>query len=54
MEIAPLFRIQGPDEDGNVWILVEESGKLCRRNLGPCEAEASVMAEWLGQVDCGS
>jgi hypothetical protein len=47
------FRIEGPDEDGCVWICSAEGRDVWCRNLGPKEPAAAVMADWLGQIDFG-
>lgn len=44
-----LFTIEGPDEDGCVWILVD--GETV--NLGPRDAVAERWVEWLSAIDYG-
>ena len=51
-DAVSLFQLEGPDQHGNAWIVATESGVIWRKNLGPCEEAAGVMAEWLGQLDC--
>jgi hypothetical protein len=48
-----LFRIEGPDEDGCVWMCSIEGRDVWCQNLGPFEPAATVMADWLGQHDFG-
>lgn len=48
-----LFRIEGPDEDGCVWICSSEGRDHWCANLGPEEKAAEVMADWLAQRDFG-
>ena len=55
MDIEPeqeaLFYIEGPDEDGCVWIYGASPGDPWAQNLGPCGKVAEVMSQWLGSVD---
>ena len=47
-----LFRIEGPNEDGCVWICSPEgSSHVWCENLGPKEQAAQVMSQWLGSID---
>jgi hypothetical protein len=47
-----LFYIEGPDEDGCVWISsTDEPG--WHHNLGPADKAAEVMSQWLGTIDYG-
>jgi hypothetical protein len=48
-----LFEIQGPDEDGCVWICSPEGREVWCQNLGPYEKAAEVMASWLAATDYG-
>lgn len=48
-----LFRIEGPDDDGCVWICSAEGREVWCQNLGPAPAAATAMASWLGSVDFG-
>lgn len=43
-----LFDIEGPDEDGCVW-LCDENGHRCH-NLGPTDKVVAVMEKWLAAV----
>lgn len=45
-----LFQIEGPDEDGCVWICSAEGRDAWCHNLGPEAKAAEVMLEWLGAV----
>lgn len=54
-EISPeqdaLFEIQGPDEDGCVWICSPEGREVWCQNLGPADKVAEKLSEWLGSID---
>lgn len=50
-EQEALFEIEGPDEDGCVWICSPEGRDAWCRNLGPKEKAAEVMCQWLGSID---
>jgi hypothetical protein len=52
-EQGPLFVIEGPDEDGCVWICSSEGRDSWCANLGPCEAAAEVMIAWMQSIDYG-
>jgi hypothetical protein len=46
-----LFQIEGPDEDGCVWLRSAKGpGDWCH-NLGPKEKVADAMFQWLRSVD---
>ncbi len=48
-----LFEIEGPDEDGCVWICSAKGrGDWCR-NLGPADKVAEVLSQWLASLDDG-
>ena len=55
MEDAPaqesLFEIEGPDEDGCVWIHSTDPRNRWTQNLGPRQKVAEIMSEWLGAID---
>lgn len=56
-EQEALFQIEGPDEDGCVWICSphdqpHEHDTWCR-NLGPKDKAVEVMCQWLGSIDYG-
>ena len=46
-----LFEIEGPDEDGCVWICSSEGRDTWCQNLGPREAVAEKLARWLGEIE---
>lgn len=47
------FEIEGPDDDGCVWICsVADRNDWCR-NLGPRDKVAEVLSQWLGSIDYG-
>jgi hypothetical protein len=50
-EQKALFQIEGPDEDGCVWICSAEGRKVWCQNLGPFEPAAAVIAKWLAAND---
>jgi hypothetical protein len=45
------FEIQGPDDQGLVWICSSEGRDVWCHNLGPVDQAAEVMAQWLGSID---
>ncbi|HMI41478.1 MAG TPA: hypothetical protein VK485_09650 [Sphingomicrobium sp.] len=45
-----LFEIDGPDDEGNVWIVSPEGRNVWSVNLGPQDIVAEVMADWLEQI----
>lgn len=47
-----LFQIEGPDEDGCVWICSPDgTPDVWCQNLGPKDNAADVMSQWLGSID---
>lgn len=46
-----LFQIEGPDEDGCVWVCSAEGRDVWCQNLGPRDKVAEVLSQWLGSVD---
>jgi hypothetical protein len=46
-----LFEIEGPDEDGCVWICSSEGRAVWCENLGPHEKVGEVMSRWLASID---
>lgn len=46
-----LFVLEGPDEDGCVWICSPEGRDIWCQNLGPFGPAGKVMADWLAQND---
>jgi hypothetical protein len=53
LEQEALFAIEGPDEDGCVWICSPAGHDVWCRNLGPCNKVAEKMAQWLSEIDLG-
>lgn len=52
-EQEALFYIEGPDEDGCVWICsADMPGQWCH-NLGPAAKVAEVLSLWLASIDDG-
>ena len=55
MDIEPqqdaLFQIEGPDEDGCVWICSTEGRDVWCQNLGPQDKVAPLLSQWLGSID---
>ena len=47
-----LFYLEGPDEDGCVWISSTD-GPGWHHNLGPADKVAEVLSPWLGSIDDG-
>lgn len=45
------FNIEGPDEDGCVWICSDEGREVWCRNLGPKEAVAEKLYNWLASIE---
>ncbi len=45
-----MFDIEGPDEDGCVWIRSANADDWCH-NMGPADKVAEVMSEWLSSID---
>ena len=52
-EQGALFEIEGPDEDGCVWICSAEGRDIWCQNLGPREPVAEKLAAWLAEIDFG-
>ena len=50
-EQSALFQIEGPDDDGCVWIcsVAGSPGVWCQ-NLGPAKKVARIMSQWLTSV----
>lgn len=47
----PLFAIDGPDNEGCVWIRSTAGRGGWRQNLGPKDDVAKILYRWLGTVD---
>ena len=52
MEQEALFYLEGPDEDGCVWISSTDAGGW-HHNLGPDNKVAEVLSQWLASLDDG-
>ena len=50
-EQQALFQIEGPDEDGCVWICSSEGRAVWCENLGPRDKVAEVLSQWLASID---
>jgi hypothetical protein len=48
-QVAP-FEIEGPDEDGCVWISSTD-GPPFHFNLGPADKVAEMLSQWLASLD---
>ena len=46
-----LFEIEGPDEDGCVWICSTAGRDDWCQNFGPRDKVAEVLSQWLGPID---
>lgn len=46
-KLQPPFQIEGPDANGNAWLVTAEG----RQKLGAWDDAAEVMSEWLGSVE---
>ena len=51
IEQQALFNIEGPDDDGCVWICSAEGRDVWCQNLGPADEVAEVLCQWLGSID---
>lgn len=49
-EQAALFYIEGPDEDGCVWICSAQAGEWCH-NMGPTDKVVEVLSQWLWSLE---
>jgi hypothetical protein len=47
------FQIEGPDEDGCVWVCSPNGRDVWCQNLGLKEKVAEVLGQWLGSIDPG-
>jgi hypothetical protein len=45
--------LKGPDAEGDVWFLDEAEGHGAMINLGPFDAVATKLADWLAERDFG-
>ena len=48
-----LFEIEGPDEDGCVWICSAAGRDVWCHIPGPRDELAEVLSQWLGSIDSG-
>jgi hypothetical protein len=42
-----MFQLEGPDQNGDVWLICSDQPVDTVINLGPCEKVASIMRAWL-------
>jgi hypothetical protein len=52
-EQGALFEIEGPDEDGCVWICSADGRDVWCQNLGPRQVVAEKLAQWLTEIGFG-
>lgn len=52
-EQGALFEIEGPDEDSCVWLVAGKGADAVVVNLGPRDAVAEKIAQWLAEIDFG-
>ena len=50
-EQGALFHIEGPDEDGCVWICSAGGRDVWCQNLGPVSKVGPVFSDWLASVE---
>ena len=50
-EQEALFNIEGPDEDGCVWICSAKGRAVWCENLGPKDKVAEALSQWLASID---
>ena len=50
-EQEALFELQGPDEDGCVWVCSPEGRDVWCQNLGAAAKVAEIMSQWLVSID---
>jgi len=48
-----LFQIEGPDEDGCVWVCSAAGRDVWCHNAGPGPKVAEVLSQWLASYDDG-
>lgn len=48
-----LFTLDGPDEDGCVWVCSNDISNPWCQNLGQQDKVAEVLARWLDEIDYG-
>lgn len=52
-EQEALFYIEGPDEDGCVWIYGANTADPWAQDLGPVDKVGEVLSQWLASIDYG-
>ncbi len=52
-EQGALFQIEGPDEDACVWLVSGTGQDTVVLNLGPRDAVAAKLTDWLASIDFG-
>lgn len=45
------FDLEGPDDNGDVFVCSPEGRDVWCHNLGPWQDAAEIMCEWLGSVE---
>ena len=50
-EQGALFQIEGPDEDGCVWICSADGRDVWCQKLGPKERVVEALCQWPGSID---
>jgi hypothetical protein len=50
-EQRALFEIEGPDEDGCVWVCSTAGRADWCQNLGPAQKVIEVLSQWLSSID---
>ena len=50
-EQEALFYLEGPDENGCVWISSTDPRGGWHHNLGPVDRVTEVLSQWLGEID---
>jgi hypothetical protein len=46
-----IFEMEGPDEDSCVWLLYSTDADAVVVNLGPTDAIAPKLTQWLAEID---
>lgn len=50
----PVREIEGPDQDGCVWICSAEGRDVWCQNLGPKDKTVEVLCQWLASIDANN
>lgn len=45
--MTPPFNIEGPDDEGNVWLMIG----MRTLNLGPKDQVVEILSQWLASID---